>query len=183
MQDCLVKTGYSTTIGMFLFNHTVEIRGLWQLPSPTTLDIILAAHILLLLNPPFPDPLLKTLLTDSYPTLVDHARLVHAEAQVSNPEIPTSPAHSYTLWSLVPQSAAKQGEKKEPKARNEEDIRFDRMRWAWIALAVGSVAFYLSTLRIRLTILNTDELKREGKEEQGEKKEKGKEGQGVKQGT
>jgi hypothetical protein len=31
------------------------------------------------------------------------------------------------------------------KKKTDEDIRFERMRWGWIILAVGAVGIYLAT--------------------------------------
>ncbi|KAF8308105.1 hypothetical protein DL93DRAFT_2028552, partial [Clavulina sp. PMI_390] len=47
---------------------------------PSTLDIILAAHILPVLRAPLPDPFLKTLLLESYSHLVSHACHISAIA-------------------------------------------------------------------------------------------------------
>ncbi|KAJ7271986.1 hypothetical protein B0H12DRAFT_1092334 [Mycena haematopus] len=56
----------------------------------TTLDIVLAAHVLLMIKPPFPDRLLTDLLANSYPTLVSHAERILARSL-------QSPAPTYTL--------------------------------------------------------------------------------------
>ena len=48
--------------------------------NPSTIDTLLAAHVLLLLHAPFPNPVLKTLLLESFPLLVSHALLVHSHA-------------------------------------------------------------------------------------------------------
>ncbi|KAG8945039.1 hypothetical protein FRC03_001830 [Tulasnella sp. 419] len=59
---------------------------------PSILDVRLAAHILLLLHAPLPNPLLKTLLLDSYTPLVDHALLVRTYAfPSSDPSRPAPP--------------------------------------------------------------------------------------------
>ncbi|KAH8116808.1 Tom37 C-terminal domain-containing protein [Phellopilus nigrolimitatus] len=44
---------------------------------PSTLDVLVAAHILLLTYPPLPNDLLRALVADSYPTLHAHARRMH----------------------------------------------------------------------------------------------------------
>ncbi|KAG8907397.1 hypothetical protein FRB99_004422 [Tulasnella sp. 403] len=62
--------------------------------TPSSLDIHLAAHILLILHAPLPNPLLKTLILESYPHLVDHALLVRTVAFPSQPlpaDAPDSP--------------------------------------------------------------------------------------------
>ncbi|KAF7338131.1 hypothetical protein MVEN_02037900 [Mycena venus] len=67
----------------------------------TTLDIVLAAHILVIIKPPFPDRLLSDLLTDSYPTLVSHAERILARSLELPPPIHTSPG-GHSIWSLLP---------------------------------------------------------------------------------
>ena len=53
--------------------------------SPTSLDVYLAAHILLLADPPFPDDVIQIELTEHYQELIDHARRVQAEATRAPP--------------------------------------------------------------------------------------------------
>ncbi|KAL5529767.1 hypothetical protein ACEPAG_5752 [Sanghuangporus baumii] len=43
-------------------------------PSPSALDAFVAAHILLLTVPPFPNETLRSLILESYPSLVAHSR-------------------------------------------------------------------------------------------------------------
>ncbi|KAL5489749.1 hypothetical protein ACEPAI_4581 [Sanghuangporus weigelae] len=43
-------------------------------PSPSALDVFVAAHILLLTVPPFPNETLRSLVLESYPSLVAHSR-------------------------------------------------------------------------------------------------------------
>jgi len=107
---------------------------------PTTLDTILAAHILLLLNPPYPDPFLQTLVNDSYPTLSSHARRIYAQALESGSEPARSTIIPSFSWSSLipwPPTAKKQIQK------SPEDVHFDRMRWGFYGLAMGSLAAYL----------------------------------------
>ncbi|KIO32509.1 hypothetical protein M407DRAFT_18562 [Tulasnella calospora MUT 4182] len=47
---------------------------------PSSLDLHLAAHILLILHAPLPNPLLRTLVLESFSTLIDHALLVRTFA-------------------------------------------------------------------------------------------------------
>jgi sorting and assembly machinery component 37 len=111
---------------------------------PTTIDVYIASHILLLIDAPFPDPLLQTLLKESYPTLTDHARQIHLQAfPATGSDIPLLPHQSYTLRALIPWPPAKI-RKSKPKPKSEDDIRFDRMRWGWIALAAFSAVFYIA---------------------------------------
>jgi sorting and assembly machinery component 37 len=129
-----------------------------RIPRPTSLDVYVAAHILLLLDAPFPDPLLQTLLKESYPTLTAHARQIHLQAlPTTGSDVPLLPAQNYTLRSLIPWSQAKT-RKSKPKRRSEEDIRFDRMRWGWIALAVFSAVFYIAQSGIVQVVRNLDNI-------------------------
>jgi len=118
---------------------------------PTTLDVLLAAHVLLVITPPFPDPLLKSLFLESYPSLVAHAKLILSHAfpvsgkrVISGKEVisqmpPISPPASYSLSSLLPFSARSLGE---PKSKDPEDVRLHKLRRRWIGLAVASIFGY-----------------------------------------
>ena len=105
------------------------------LSRPTTLDVMLAAHLLLLLHPSFPDPLLPPLLSGSYPTLLAHSRRVLTAA------FPASSLPSEQLRILSrPKMALEDvlpfrsmwSESKVKKEKSEVEKRFDRMRWAWM---------------------------------------------------
>lgn len=104
------------------------------------MDTVLAAHILLLLNPPYPDPFLRTLVNDSYPTLSSHARRIYAQALDSGPEPARSPIILSFSWSSLipwPPTTKKQIQK------SPEDVQYDRMRWGFYGLVMGSLAAYL----------------------------------------
>ncbi|KAJ8586108.1 hypothetical protein M405DRAFT_883500 [Rhizopogon salebrosus TDB-379] len=105
--------------------------------QPTTLDIYLASHILLLLDPPLPDQLMRNILEELHPTLVESARNVQAEVS-QIPQYPIAPAQKYSLLSLLPRPFSNPVEKKENQL-DETDLLFCRMRWAWFALAFGGV--------------------------------------------
>ncbi|KAG8886711.1 hypothetical protein FRB98_001063 [Tulasnella sp. 332] len=68
--------------------------------TPTSLDALLSAHVLLILHAPLPNPLLKTLILESYPTLIDHALLLRTKAFPSQPVTPTSPLASAPSFQL-----------------------------------------------------------------------------------
>lgn len=107
----------------------------------TTLDIMLAAHLLVILKPPFPDTLLSDLLTDSYPTLVSHAeRIMEMASQVPTPlhSSPQGPSIRSLFPSLIGGSNHEHGEQ-------SEEYSEERVRWGWASLAVGSVGLYLMT--------------------------------------
>ncbi|KAJ6525649.1 hypothetical protein B0H19DRAFT_1198199 [Mycena capillaripes] len=108
----------------------------------TTLDIVLAAHVLLIIKPPFPDTLLSSLLSDSYPTLVSHAERILAKS-LESPAPVQSLAGGHSIWSLVPSLPLLAAE---PRQKSEEETHYTRMTWGWVALAVGSVGLYLLTM-------------------------------------
>lgn len=130
-----VKTFSSQT------GNSSEDSGVHNLTSfrPTTLDIVLAAHVLLLLNPPYPDPFLQTLIDTSYPTLSAHARRVYAQALGSGSPARSALIPRFSWSSLIPwPPATKKQIKKSP-----EDMHYDRMRWGFYGLAIGSLAAYM----------------------------------------
>jgi len=100
-----------------------------------------AAHTLLLLSPPFPDPLLKDLIIESYPSLAVHARLVLSQA-FPDPTVSLLTYHKplANTWSvLIPTFGANA-----PKPElSEAEKEFTTMRWAWIGLAIASSIGYL----------------------------------------
>ncbi|KAJ3544081.1 hypothetical protein NMY22_g2914 [Coprinellus aureogranulatus] len=67
----------------------------------SSLDVALAARILLLTKPAYPDGTIKDLITTSYPNLVEHARRVEDRVLGSN-TLPKVRRHDYSLWSLLP---------------------------------------------------------------------------------
>ncbi|THH17533.1 hypothetical protein EW146_g3295 [Bondarzewia mesenterica] len=133
-----------------LYARLLDDNRFFYYDRPTSLDVLLAAHTLLLLHPPFPDPLLPSLLSMSYPTLLSHARLVLSTAfpgsTAPSQQLHILPPHAYSLRSLLPYpslSSFWSGGGQPKTERSEEDKRFDRMRWAWIGMAVlGSIAYW-----------------------------------------
>ncbi|KIK98722.1 hypothetical protein PAXRUDRAFT_823574 [Paxillus rubicundulus Ve08.2h10] len=111
---------------------------------PTSIDLYLASHILLLADPPFPDSVLQALLLESYPVLIDHARRVQAE-------VARAPPYEHLMGStasLIPRSF--NWGTNETNAPDADDIRFRRMRLIWVAMvaaiAMCHVALFTSTL-------------------------------------
>ncbi|KAG1875159.1 hypothetical protein C8R48DRAFT_691678 [Suillus tomentosus] len=119
---------------------------------PTTLDVYLASHILLLLDPPFPDHLMRCILEDSYPTLAEHARNVQTEVSQIPRQYLVAPAQKQSLLSLIPRPLTNPPKTKESRM-DEADLRFRRMRWMWFALAFGGVACYVAQLWIKVTVV------------------------------
>lgn len=67
---------------------------------PTTLDVFVASHILLLTNPSLPNDLLRTFVSASYPSLHAHAQRIKARtirSEFSSLEASLSLSHSFDL--------------------------------------------------------------------------------------
>ncbi|KAJ3929140.1 MAG: outer mitochondrial membrane transport complex protein-domain-containing protein [Lentinula lateritia] len=88
--------------------------------QPSHLDAIVAAHILLLSRPPFPDPLMQDLVNTSYPSLVAHANRMYARTLSA---------------SLRTRDAAPD---------HESDVWETRLRFAFIGLTLGGIFTYLT---------------------------------------
>ncbi|KAF8163460.1 outer mitochondrial membrane transport complex protein-domain-containing protein [Crassisporium funariophilum] len=110
--------------------------------QPSSLDIIITAHILLLLNPPYPDPQLKNLVNDSYPALASSSRRIFSQVfEDGKSTIEFAPPTSGSFWALLP-SWPKHHQVKKPKS--PEDLHYDRMRWGFFGLALGTIGAYIA---------------------------------------
>lgn len=130
------------------------------LHSPSTLDVVFAAHTHILMNVVFTDPLLQTLLSECFPTLVAHAKAVHSaafpEPQSFPPTVPLDLSVSLKL--LLPTPTLRfWASRQQRKELTEEERRFRRARWGWIGLALTSVAFYVAFLRPTIVFVVRDE--------------------------
>lgn len=124
---------------------------------PSTLDIVVAAHTLLLLNPPFPDTTLKDLIIESYPSLAVHARLVLSRAFAGPPNSPlTFHRPSTNTWSALIPTFGSNVPRQEPSELEKE---FTRMRWGWIGLAIVSTIgyFWLNPLIVIVALSDEEE--------------------------
>jgi sorting and assembly machinery component 37 len=108
----------------------------------SSVDIIIAAHILLLVNPPFPGSLIKDLVNNSYPALASYAQRIYGQAfeEGRSPVQFTSPSSS-SLWGLIPSWPKAPNQSWKPKS--PEDIYYNRMSWGFVGLAIGSLLAYL----------------------------------------
>lgn len=136
-----------------------------DLLRPTSLDVIFAAHTHLLMNLSFPDLLLQSLLSESYPNLVSHATGVQSFAFPDPQSFPQTVQSSLalSLRSLVPLPRfAWTTHHKHLTPPDSEERRFTMMRWGWIGLGVAAAVTYVSLfgLGIRLVIVG-DELPEE----------------------
>jgi len=123
----------------------------------STLDVILASHILPILNAPLPDPFLRDLLLDSYPHIVTHARLVMDRALPGLPRVQHHTSYNTTpnggmgffgaLTSIYGAATrtvlTRQVLNTKPETNMERRLRVGR--WAWSSFAVvGSLGYALS---------------------------------------
>lgn len=114
----------------------------------SSLDVALAARILLLTNPPYPDATIKDLITTSYPNLVLHAQHVQERILGSNTLPLKVERHGFSLWSLLPSSPFSFKPVSSPRSadRTDEEKHIDRMRWGFVGLVVGVVCAYMAVL-------------------------------------
>ncbi|KIK57677.1 hypothetical protein GYMLUDRAFT_45841 [Collybiopsis luxurians FD-317 M1] len=99
---------------------------------PSLLDAVVAAHILLLIRPPYPDPLLQELVTTSYPSLIAHADRLY-DLTLSAPMPTRTESHSGSLRSLLPMDS-----------ESEQDIWVTRLRFAFAGLTLGGIITFMS---------------------------------------
>jgi sorting and assembly machinery component 37 len=127
-----------------------------DLRRPTTLDLTLAAHVLLLVDAPLPDPLLSSLLSSSYPALLLHARRV---LNAATPTAAVLPPGGYSLSALLPYPSLRAWWSGPRPPKSEEEKHFERMRWRWLGLAVlGSVGYWIIWgPRIQLVMVGDEE--------------------------
>ena len=109
----------------------------------SSIDVIIAAHILLLVNPPFPGSLIKDLVNNSYPALVSYAQRIYDQAyeEGRSPIQFISPTSS--LWSLIPSWPKAPDLLGKSSSQVSEDINYNRMSWGFISFAVGALTTYL----------------------------------------
>ncbi|KAF8609984.1 hypothetical protein BDV93DRAFT_482949 [Ceratobasidium sp. AG-I] len=118
--------------------------------SPTSLDIILAAHILPLLYIPFPNLVLAPELRSSFPELASHADRVleHSQAEpaapvLSAPTVRSSLSTVFQGW-RKDMNVFAQEKDKGPAAQKEASMRYGK--WVFGLLAgVGSVVYLIAT--------------------------------------
>ena len=121
-------------------SHVFGPLTLIEFDRLSSVDVIIAAHILLLVNPPLPDPLIKDLINNSYPTLASHAQRVYAQAfEERRSHIQFASPYS-SLWALLP--SWPKGPFHSRKSPNEEDVYYSRMSWGFVGLAIGSLTAY-----------------------------------------
>ncbi|KAI0321659.1 hypothetical protein OF83DRAFT_1161721 [Amylostereum chailletii] len=160
---------------------------------PTSLDVLLAARILLLTAPPFPDPLLGELVRVSFPSLLNHA---HAVLDTAFPRRPFAanyhalPFEIYSLRSLLPPLDAFTGKRKaeeHEKTKEEKEIeqRYTRGRWLFVGMSIAASVWYLASVPGLISALTIqqdpiEEPEEYDEEEEEEEEEEGGNGEGKK---
>jgi sorting and assembly machinery component 37 len=108
---------------------------------PSALDAIVGAHVLLLLEPSYPMPVIKHLLVESYPSLVAHARLLFSQTlSASAPAISKAPSQVITWRDILP-SMPWFGKR---SVKTEDEIRYSKLRWGFFGLVAGCMATYIA---------------------------------------
>jgi len=124
---------------------------------PSSLDVVVASHILLLLNGPFPDPIISDLLIESFPSLVIHSRLILYRAFPSPSTTPPlrHPGSGISWHSLIPRPKFSLLQ----ETKSEAERHFARMRWGWVGLALISAVsyFWMNPMVILIEVPDGDE--------------------------
>jgi len=107
----------------------------------SSVDVIIAAHILLLVNPPFPDSLIKDLVNNSFPALVSYAQRIYGQAFEEGRSPIQFTSLSSSIWEVIP--SWPKAPDQSWKSKNQEDIYYDRTSLGFVAFAIGSLAAYL----------------------------------------
>lgn len=110
--------------------------------------MVVASHLLLLHKPTYPDPQLKSLLIESYPTLVSYSQKIYDLAFATDTLDLRFASMSISLRELFPTLPKGRNVKK----RSAEDVHFERMRWAFFGLVGGAFAAYLAIVTRGLEI-------------------------------
>ncbi|PPQ63064.1 hypothetical protein CVT24_005919 [Panaeolus cyanescens] len=106
-------------------------------------DIIIAAHLILLYKLPYPEPVIKELLSESYPSLISYAGGIYDTA-FGEGNLPLQlTSDTWSLWSLLP-SKPKQKTHSPTDATNlQEEQQFNRMRWSFFGAVAISLVSYI----------------------------------------
>lgn len=118
----------------------------------------LAAHVIILTTPSYPDAFLKELLIDMYPTLVQHAQRVEASIfPLGYAVVSRKPNAQPGLAALIPRLNWR-SLRNAATPRSDTEKSFDRARWLWYAGAVlGTITYIVLFMPIRLVVVRNDE--------------------------
>lgn len=126
--------------------------------------MLIAAHLLLILKPPYFDPQLKSILQESYPSLASYAQHIYDIAFASGEPIVRQASTVSSLRALLPTCPKKPKSKKAP---SPEDVHFSRMRWAFFGLVGGAFAAYFGVVSRDIEIRWVTADDEEGIDEEG----------------
>jgi len=132
---------------------------------PTTLDITLAAQLLVLVHAPLPSNPIYDLLKDSHPALLEHAQAV---MDVAFPGDGTAPMVGVMRGTSVAQALARSVRKvmglytdEDARVVNDSTLR-ERIAYTWVGIAgLGTVAYLLGTILVHG--ITVEETKQEGR--------------------
>ncbi|KAJ3574817.1 hypothetical protein NP233_g1497 [Leucocoprinus birnbaumii] len=131
---------------MGIYARLLEGKQFVYQGRPTTLDLVLAAHTLLLIVPPLPDTLIKELAEDWYDTLAEHARRIQNIAfGDGQPKFPVQSSRS-SFWDLIPSRRVNKGTQHKDSEKSSEDMEYEKLTWGFIGLALGSVVAYFTIM-------------------------------------
>lgn len=109
--------------------------------SPTTLDLLIAAHTLLLIIPPLPDTLTRELVEN---TLADHAKRIQTIAFGNDrPKLHVCSSRN-SIWNLVP--SYRTVKTVPARERTPDDAEHEKLTWVFCGLALGSVIAYFAIM-------------------------------------
>ncbi|KAF8969846.1 Tom37 C-terminal domain-containing protein [Flammula alnicola] len=131
--------------------------------QPSSVDVLIAAHILLLLDPPYPDTVLKTLITEAYPSILSHTRRIYDDAFGEGKWAVAVTPPSSSLWGLIPSWPKRSSIKKQS---SPEEIHDAQIRWGFFGLVIGSFAAYFAILGPRYNIVRNVAAERSSEEEE-----------------
>jgi len=154
-----------------ILTNLVNRKHFLSADRPTTIDVALAARILLLMNTPLPNQTLKNLLLSSYSSLVDHAALVREIAFPADaPSLHIiQPSHPNLLQLINSSSKHLARRITTREFESEEDARFRKYRWGWYALAVTGIVGYYLVVGLPIVIVVRDNSSKSGESEKDEK--------------
>lgn len=98
---------------------------------------------------PLPEPVLKDLLTTTYPSLIAHATRVHAQAFLNPPPKVTEPTGSNVLQVMRGLVKSLERYVLTDHLETEEDKKFRRYRYGWYGLTALVAVGYLAVLKLQ----------------------------------
>ncbi|PFH54213.1 hypothetical protein AMATHDRAFT_135934 [Amanita thiersii Skay4041] len=135
--------------------------------SPSTLDVVVSAHILLLSRPPYPNPIIQQLLLDHYAPLITHAQQIFTQTLgISAPTIHKVTPPRVPWRNLLPSLPVSS----KNHTRSADEKRYDRIRWSFFGLVAGCMATYLAIVgrNVEIKIVTIDNSKGQSEEEMEE---------------